>query len=490
LIRIKRFSTYTLAESFVPGRGQPVYVFDTENMYIGDGTTAVSGLSSLGAGGGVSDHGALTGLADDDHTQYYNSARLTTVLDDYSLDTHTHSEFTSLQSDIDTVSGLLSGKADLSHTHTSSDITDFSNSVESVVSGEYLKLDTSNGPLTGSLVGVEGSAIDPSFQVSNGGMYSGTSPWGTPSLAIAAFGTSVHIEPFGDGASLTASSVASTEDGISYAGFDSSFGNQSIYAIANSGDAYLIANSYAPGGGTYGSFYSESGISQLGIQGATRSWLAMGAGGTTSFVNISNANDQNTGLLFNGGGTFDLVASGLSKLRVSNTTLTTAANILPDTDSTRNIGSNAVRYLNVYADNLHGTISGYSALGHTHLTSDITGLSTTISGVIEDYLTDNGNLYEIEAISSVNNISLLGPEIRTITITGNVTFTFDDIEQGRSITVFVEGDSVDRNVLFESGVRFSGPIPTSLVANKFGVLSLVSLGTTVSGLRAIWAVEE
>jgi hypothetical protein len=37
-------------------------------------------------GGGVSDHGGLTGLADDDHTQYFNNARLETVLDGYTTD--------------------------------------------------------------------------------------------------------------------------------------------------------------------------------------------------------------------------------------------------------------------------------------------------------------------------------------------------------------------------------------------------------------------
>lgn len=31
-----------------------------------------------GGGGGVTDHGALTGLGDDDHTQYFNTARLAT----------------------------------------------------------------------------------------------------------------------------------------------------------------------------------------------------------------------------------------------------------------------------------------------------------------------------------------------------------------------------------------------------------------------------
>ena len=31
--------------------------------------------ADIGAGGGVTDHGALTGLADDDHTQYFNQTR-------------------------------------------------------------------------------------------------------------------------------------------------------------------------------------------------------------------------------------------------------------------------------------------------------------------------------------------------------------------------------------------------------------------------------
>lgn len=227
MIRIKRFTTYDLAESFVPDRGQPVYVFDIHGFYIGDGTLAVSGLTNLTSD--VGDHGLLAGLADDDHTQYYNSARLTTVLDDYPTEaelnsalanyseiSHTHSELAQLQSDINTVSGLLS-----------------------------------------------------------------------------------------------------------------------LYQLI-----------------------------------------------------------------------------------------------------------------------------------------------------------ENNNLYETEAISTVSNISLVGPEIKTITLSGNVSFDFTDIEVGRSLTIFVEGDSVERTVDFATGIRFSGPIPTVLAANKFGVLSVVALGTTVSGIRAIWAVEE
>jgi hypothetical protein len=62
-----------------------------------------------GVGAGVSDHGALTGLADDDHTQYHNNTRGDARY------------FTQSQ-----VTTSLSGKADTVHTHVKADITDFS----------------------------------------------------------------------------------------------------------------------------------------------------------------------------------------------------------------------------------------------------------------------------------------------------------------------------------------------------------------------------
>lgn len=71
---------------------------------------------------GVTDHGLLTGLSDDDHTQYHNDARgdvryyTKTLLDGGQLDTRYYTE-----TEVDT---LLSGKANTSHTHTTANITD------------------------------------------------------------------------------------------------------------------------------------------------------------------------------------------------------------------------------------------------------------------------------------------------------------------------------------------------------------------------------
>jgi hypothetical protein len=70
------------------GAPGPAIVIDTDTgtqywLAAGDVVTAA-------AGGGASDHGALTGLADDDHTQYHNDARGDAR---YSLLAHGHSQY-------------------------------------------------------------------------------------------------------------------------------------------------------------------------------------------------------------------------------------------------------------------------------------------------------------------------------------------------------------------------------------------------------------
>lgn len=75
-----------------------------------DGTLQDGGIPP--GGSGSSDHGALTGLADDDHTQYHNDLR---------GDARYYT-----QGQVDTA---LSGKADTGHTHTASQVTDFDTEV-------------------------------------------------------------------------------------------------------------------------------------------------------------------------------------------------------------------------------------------------------------------------------------------------------------------------------------------------------------------------
>jgi hypothetical protein len=67
------------------GAGEPGYETNTGKMKIGNGTSVWSALiyfSPGAGGGGVTDHGALTGLADDDHPQYATDADMTAHIAD------------------------------------------------------------------------------------------------------------------------------------------------------------------------------------------------------------------------------------------------------------------------------------------------------------------------------------------------------------------------------------------------------------------------
>lgn len=82
---------------------------DGQSLVYQSGTWVPATVTS---GGGVTDHGALTGLTDDDHSQYHTDAR---------GDARYYT-----QSQVNT---SLSAKANTSHTHTTTDITGLSGSL-------------------------------------------------------------------------------------------------------------------------------------------------------------------------------------------------------------------------------------------------------------------------------------------------------------------------------------------------------------------------
>lgn len=116
-----------------------------------------------GGGGGVTDHGALTGLADDDHTQYHNDARgdaryneilvsgvnirtinSSSILGsgDIVVGSTAWGDVTGTLSDQTDLNSALTGKADSSHTHPQSDITNLTTDLGNKV--------TANGAITGA----------------------------------------------------------------------------------------------------------------------------------------------------------------------------------------------------------------------------------------------------------------------------------------------------------------------------------------------------
>jgi hypothetical protein len=80
-------------------------------------------------------------------------------------------------------------------------------------------------------------------------------------------------------------------------------------------------------------------------------------------------------------------------------------------------------------------------------------------------------------------------EDKTITLSGNMTLTSAGLAAGREVSLRIIADGSTRSLSFPSGWTFIGSEPTDIAANKTGVLSLKSYGSTDADIVAAWAVE-
>ncbi len=78
-----------------------------------------------------------------------------------------------------------------------------------------------------------------------------------------------------------------------------------------------------------------------------------------------------------------------------------------------------------------------------------------------------------------------------VTADGNVTFnaTGYSLYTGMPITIFVKSGGATRNLAFPSGWAWMVSKPTSLAANKIGILTIVSTGSTEADCVASWVAQ-
>jgi hypothetical protein len=77
--------------------------------------------------------------------------------------------------------------------------------------------------------------------------------------------------------------------------------------------------------------------------------------------------------------------------------------------------------------------------------------------------------------------------LNTVTLTGDITFTTSSKASGLYTTVRVVGDGSNRTLAFPGTWVWVGSVaPTTLVANKVGVLSLICFGATDADVVASW----
>lgn len=115
---------------------QVIQAVKVEDKRINVVTMGTQGPPGSGGGGGSSDHGALTGLADDDHSHYHDDARGDVRY------------YTRPQAD-----ALLGGKADSAHTHGIADTA----GLQTVLDG---KAAASHAHVTGDVAGLQAALDD------------------------------------------------------------------------------------------------------------------------------------------------------------------------------------------------------------------------------------------------------------------------------------------------------------------------------------------
>ena len=79
--------------------------------------------------------------------------------------------------------------------------------------------------------------------------------------------------------------------------------------------------------------------------------------------------------------------------------------------------------------------------------------------------------------------------LATRTATGNITFTGSSYTAGASITCRIVAGAAARTLTFPAGWVFVGSKPTQVAANKSGILTVTSFGTTEADCVASWVAQ-
>jgi hypothetical protein len=93
------------------------------------------------------------------------------------------------------------------------------------------------------------------------------------------------------------------------------------------------------------------------------------------------------------------------------------------------------------------------------------------------------------ATSVALDLSALGGQYRTISLTGDLTLTTSNLATGRTVVIRIIADASQRTLTFPADWKFLGIKPANIAASKTGVLSLTSFGTADADCVAAWGVQ-
>lgn len=139
--------------------------------------------------------------------------------------------------------------------------------------------------------------------------------------------------------------------------------------------------------------------------------------------------------------------------------------------------------------NLTGNLTGNASTATTLATArTINGVSFNGSAdIVVPALSTHSTL----TYAATTNIDFANTvdDFRTVTLTGNITFTTSNLAAGRSRTIRIIGDASLRTFTFPAWKFVGAAAPASLAASKIGILTLTAFGAANADVVAAYAAE-
>ena len=141
------------------------------------------------------------------------------------------------------------------------------------------------------------------------------------------------------------------------------------------------------------------------------------------------------------------------------------------------------------------------ATGLTDIIGTMSATDTflTLFGKIKKALSDFGTALGLKADKTSQSAITYGASIaidfaqtdvvRTLALTGNVTFTTSNRTATKEKVIIITASGADRTLTFPSGWIWTSPIPTNVLSGKTGVLYLYAKGTAETDILASYAPQ-
>ena len=136
----------------------------------------------------------------------------------------------------------------------------------------------------------------------------------------------------------------------------------------------------------------------------------------------------------------------------------------------------------------HASFTG--AVGEITIDTDKKIVVVHDGSTVGGHPSTNFNHGTLSYASTVNlDMSTLAGLYRTLSLTGNLTFTTSNRAAGRIVVLRLICDATQRNLTFPADWKFIGTKPSNIAASKTGILTLTFFGSTDADCIAAYGVQ-